>query len=426
MAKKKSIFNVTEEFGGKFRKQHSFIAANYNFRYNQVTTQLEYQTIKSGKITSEYQPVDDRVRNLILKRMGNEDLDFSNVRFRSFVENDDISIPYNVIEEYFYNLPEWSGENDYIQELANTVKTDDDEFFVDVLKRYLVGAVDCLLNNKSNDICLILQGDQGIGKTKWMKTLIPKNLLDDFFHESPIDTKNKEHDEYLSTKWFIMLDELEAMRSNEINALKAFVTKTQISHRKVFKEYGLKFPRRASFLGNVNDSEFLSDTTGSRRWLAFAAKEIDYEHKIDINKVYAQAFYLLNSGTFRHWFNREEINVLNERNEQFSIKSKEEEMLVQNFEILEAGQHGGEWFSSTEIIERLVCFYPKTAVSLNNRKLGLVATKLIRMRGGEKKKSGTAKYYLRYIGPSEEIDAVNKAGKQTNLKVVGSDDDLPF
>jgi len=245
MTKKKTkVFNVTEEFGGRYAKHHKFIAVNYNFRYNEVTTQLEFQTIERGKITSDYKDVDDRVRNLILKRMCNEDLDFNNTRFRSFTENDDISKPYNVIEEYFTSLPEYSGETDYIQELANTIKTDDDKFFYDVLKRYLVGAVDCLLNNNSNDICLILQGEQGVGKTKWMKTLIPKYLIEDFFHESPIDTKNKEHDEYLSTKWFIVLDELEAMRANEINSLKAYVTKTQISHRKVFKEYRLKFPRR--------------------------------------------------------------------------------------------------------------------------------------------------------------------------------------
>ena len=400
MAKRKNdIYNVTKEFSGKWQKHKTFIATNYNFRYNKVANVIEIQRIEKNKISGDYEPLDDRLRNEILDQMSDNDLDFAPARFRQFVENDNTSIPYNVLEEYFSKLPEWTGEIDYIKKLSSTISTDDDEFFYNVLKRYLVGVVDCLLNNNSNDICLILQGPQGLGKTKWMKKLMPNYLLDDFFHESPIDTKNKEHDEYLSTKWFIVLDELEAMRTNEINALKAYVTKTQVNHRKVFKEYQMKFPRRASFLGNVNDSEFLSDTTGSRRWLAFNTTEIDYQHKINIDKVYSQALHLLQSGTFRHWFNKAEIKILNERNERFNIKTKEEEMLIQNFEFPQGENGYGEWLSSTEIIERLVVAYPRTAVRLDNRLLGRVAAKIIRMNGGVAKKSNTSKYYVRYIGP---------------------------
>ena len=394
--RKKSIFNVTEEFGGKLRKQYTYVVSHYNFRYNKVTNLVEVQTLKGGKITEDYKPLDDRFRNLILMRMKKEDLDFSVPRFREFVENDDISIPYNILDEYFLNLPEWSGEIDYIGELAKTVKTDDDEFFYDVLKRYLVGVVDCLLNNRSNDICLILQGDQGLGKTKWMKKLMPEDMLDDFFHESPIDTKNKEHDEYLSTKWFIVLDELEAMRSNEINALKAFVTKTQISHRKVHGHRNTRFPRRASFLGNVNDPEFLSDTTGNRRWLAFAAFFIDYEHNIDIDKVYAQALHLHQSGTFRHWFNKTEIKELNERNEQFRIKSKEEELLVQNFDFPDGENGHGEWMSSTDVSAHICSLNPRSNSNLNNRTMGRALMKNCNHIDPKAKtsKSVTKKYYL--------------------------------
>lgn len=433
MAKKKSVFNVNEDFKGKWRNQHTFICSNYNFRHNKVTTKLEYQEIKRGKVVSEYEPFDDRVRNLILKRMSNEDLDLPVVKFRQFVENDDISIPYNIIEEYIYGLPEWSGETDHIAELAATIETDDDEFFYDVLKRFLVGVVDCLLNHKSNDICLILQGGQGLGKTKWMRRLIPNHLLEDFYHESPIDTKNKEHDELLSTKWFIMLDELEVLQKSELNALKAFITKTQVNHRKVFKEYDLKFPRRASFLGGVNDDEFMTDTTGNRRWLAFAAKKIDYEHNVNIGNVYAQALYLLQSGTFRHWFNRTEINEINKRNEMFSIKSKEEEMFLQNFELLQYGQSGGEWLSSTDIIEKLVCFYPRTATNLSNRKLGAIISKTIRVKGDDyykskEKRADANKYYVKYVGPTELRNDGSTHEKPAPLNVVNGikEDDLPF
>ena len=387
--KKKGIFNVHEEFTGKWKKQQTFIASNYNFRKNEVSGITEFQKIKSGKIISEYQMLTDTDVNDIAFNLEQDESDYSLPKLNAFINTSLMSPPYNIIEDYLYGLPEWTGETDHIKELAATVETDDDEFFYDVLKRFLVGAVDCLINHKSNDITLILQGAQGLGKTRWMRKLMPDNLLEDLYHESPIDTRNKEHDELLSTKWFIVLDELEAMRSNEISALKAFVTKTQISHRKVHGHRVSKFPRRASFLGNVNDPEFLSDTTGNRRWLAFRTLKIDYNHKINIGNVYAQALHLLQSGTFRHWFNKAEIK-------QFRIKSKEEELLLQNFDFPEDENGHGEWMSSTNVLEHLSYLNNKTNSNLNNRVMGRAIMKhcnYIDPRA-KKSKSITKKYYL--------------------------------
>lgn len=431
--KKKTLYNVTDVFTGKWRNQHTFISSNYNFRKNEITAETEFQIVRANKLIEDWKVLEDEHVLDIALDLSQNDLEYSVQKLNGFINTSLVSPRYNIVEDYLYSLPEWSGEKDYIAELAATVKTDDDEFFYDVLKRFLVGSVDCLLNNKSNDICLILQGSQGLGKTRWMKLLLPNHLREDLYHESPIDTKNKEHDELLSTKWFICLDELETMKSTEINALKAFVTKTQINHRKVHGHRKSKFPRRASFLGNVNQDEFLTDTTGSRRWLAFSASEIDYNHSIDIGKVYAQSLHLLQSGTFRHWFNRKEIISINERNEKFSIKSMEEEMFLQNFELLQHGQYGGEWLSSTEIIEKLVCFYPKTATRLDNKKIGSVCSKVIRIKGSDykaskKRSSYSNKYHVRYVGPTElRIDgAMHERSAPLSVVNSTSQKDLPI
>jgi predicted P-loop ATPase len=55
--------------------------------------------------------------------------------------------------------------------------------------------------------------------------------------------------------------------------------------------------RRASFIGSTNNIQFLSDDTGSVRWLCFEIESINwkYNDEIDIDLVYAQAYHLYQS-----------------------------------------------------------------------------------------------------------------------------------
>jgi predicted P-loop ATPase len=90
-------------------------------------------------------------------------------------------------------------------------------------------------------------------------------------------------------------------------------------------------PRRASFAGSVNTAQFLNDSTGSRRFLCFEVEEIQYQHDVDINMIYAQALHLFNEG-FRYWFDQEEIKAISDNNEQYQLRSPEEELLLTWFE----------------------------------------------------------------------------------------------
>jgi predicted P-loop ATPase len=71
--------------------------------------------------------------------------------------------------------------------------------------------------------------------------------------------------------------------------------------RKAYGHNNETMPRRASFAGSVNTAQFLNDSTGSRRFLCFEVEEIQYQHDVDINMIYAQALHLFNEG-FRYWF----------------------------------------------------------------------------------------------------------------------------
>ena len=228
-----------EDFTGKYHKQFNFITANYQFRFNVVTSLYEYRTIeftgrnKKTRINTSWRKYDDRVKNQILLRLMETDLDISQDKFNIFVESEKISPDYNPFYEYFENLEPWDEKTDFIQQISETVRTGDNEHFKSTLQRFFVGTIDCLLEEDAvNDVCLVFQSGQGIGKTRWMRSLLPKKFQAEYLYEGNIDTKNKDHTMYLSQYWFIHLDELETLRSNDISAIKSYITRQRISVRK--------------------------------------------------------------------------------------------------------------------------------------------------------------------------------------------------
>lgn len=76
--------------------------------------------------------------------------------------------------------------------------------------------------------------------------------------------------------------------------------------------------------------QFLTDTTGSRRFLCFEVLAIDYQHQVNLNEVYSQAKALWNQG-FQYWFDPDDIRMIHRYNERFLLSSPEEELLLAHF-----------------------------------------------------------------------------------------------
>lgn len=410
---------MLNEFEGKFKKQFNYIAANYEFRFNVVTSFYEYRKYIKGKPskTSPWLKYDDRTRNKILLEMFEKDLDISQDKFNIFIESDMVSKDYNPFLDYFENIKSWDGKTDYLKELSKTVKTDDAKRFEDTLKKFFIGTLDCLLDEDAvNDVCLVFQSGQGIGKTRWMRSLLPKQFQSEYLYEGNIDTKNKDHTIYLSQYWFIHLDELETLKSNDISAIKSFITRQRISQRKAFGRYTSHFVRRASFLGSVNDDKFLTDITGNRRWLVFTVKEIDYEHRVDIEGLWSQIYHLWKQG-FKHWFDLEEIKGINRVNEEYRSMSLEEEQLLQMFDF-PAKDESGEWMTSTDVMMEIAKIRPTLMSKLNSRNVGKSLSKHIKEK---KMSSGIQRYFVKV-----KADMYAEVNEEEAPLTKEEADDLPF
>ena len=73
-------------------------------------------------------------------------------------------------------------------------------------------------------------------------------------------------------------------------------------------------------MSSVNFNDFLTDPTGSRRFLPFEVLSIDINRAraVSMDAAYAEAKSLLQSG-YRYWFDDEEIAELYRESEAFQV-----------------------------------------------------------------------------------------------------------
>ena len=331
-----------EEQPSYIDKLENFLNNRYNFRYNTVLGKLEFKTLKAYK----YKPMTDFTENSILREILKAKVKCSINSLRNLLHSDYCEM-FDPFEVYFESLPKNEDETDYIEMLADTITTTKQDLWRTCFKKWFVAMVACVLDEKQvNQTVIVFSGKQGLGKTTWIEKLMPKQL-NEYIFSGTINPSNKDTLIHLAECMLINLDELENLNRSEIGSLKEIITKTHIRMRKAYGHNNENMPRRASFAGSVNTAQFLNDTTGSRRFLCFEVEHIEYTHDIDINKVYSQALKLKEEG-FRHWFNQEEIKEINANNEQYQLRSPEEELLLTWFEPAEKNK-AQYYFNTTQI-----------------------------------------------------------------------------
>lgn len=322
-------------------KVENYLNQHYHFRFNEVTGKVEYKRIAQ----TDYQIINDYQINSLSRQITKARIPCSANGLRGILLSDFTPV-YNPFLHYFDQLSSWDG-TDYIQQLAETVRTTDDPLWNMCFRKWIVALVAGLLIDKEvNHTVIVFSGKQGLGKTTWILNLVPPQLKEYSF-SGTINPGNKDTLMQLSECMLINLDELENLNRSELGTMKEIITKASIRVRRPYGYSSETLPRRATFAGSVNNKEFLSDTTGSRRFLCFEVTSIDYQHQIPLEGVYTQAKQLLIDG-FKYWFDQLEIEEINQNNEQYRSMSVEEELLLTWFEACES-EEGDLFLSTTEL-----------------------------------------------------------------------------
>ena len=312
----------------------SFLDGHISLRFNEITSRVEYEIPADNTDAHRFMPVNDRIVNSLWSQMST----ITRVNIQDMyrvIESDYVPV-FNPFKEYLNNLCQSVksvGEKDYIRELAQTVRVkggeQEQKLWHLYLKKWLVGMVASWISEDVvNNVILVLIGEQGAYKTTWFNYLLPPPLKQYFYTKTNANRMSKDDILTLAQYALVCCEELDTMRPAELNQLKAAVTMPSIDERAAYAHYHEHRKHIASFCGTGNNTQFLSDPTGNRRWLPFEVESIlsPREHPFHYEGIYAQALSLYTSG-FQYWFTKEEIQELNRHNKQFETPHLEHELV---------------------------------------------------------------------------------------------------
>lgn len=287
----------------------------------------------------------------------------------------DFSQAIDPIKEYFFDMEDYEEAEDAIQELADTVVVKNREKWYLYLKKWLVAVVANALNDDAckNHTMLVLTGEQGAFKTTWLDNICPPSLRK-YLYTGKVEPREKDTQTFIAEFFLINIDDhLRQLNKKDENEIKNMITAPNVKYRRPYDIYIQEYPHVCSFMGSVNGNDFLTDPTGSRRFLPFEVEKIyiNEAKKLDIDKVWQQAYFLYKQG-FRYWFTSEEVDELNKTNQSFSVTSIEEQFLLQYFD---RPDHKGEATHFLPPAEILSYLTNMTRVTIRSKPLGEALSK---------------------------------------------------
>ena len=156
------------------------------------------------------------------------------------------------------------------------------------------------------DYMLVFEGPQG-----WGKSSAAAVLGGEYFADTGLDLEHKDSLMNIQGVWVYEWSELENLNKQEVGAVKRFVSSATDRFRATFDRRPAKYPRQVVFIGTTNESHYLTDPTGNRRfWPVRVTRPPDLAWLRDnLEQLLAEAVHRVDAGE-RFWPTREEQKML--------------------------------------------------------------------------------------------------------------------
>ena len=357
-----------KEYMATVEEIQNFLMDRILLRHNVITGRVEYRLPSSYEHEgTDWQPINDRIVNSLWAELSATKVVRVQDMYR-VIESDFVP-EFHPFRYYLEHLPPWDGQNHILaMSVSVNVKGDVQEqmLFAEYLTKWLVGMVAGWVDETVvNNVILVLIGEQGSYKTTWFNYLLPPELSNYFYTKTNAQRMGRDDLLTLAQYGLVCCEELDTMRPSELNQLKAAVTMPSIDERAAYAHYHEHRPHIASFCGTGNNTQFLGDPTGNRRWLPFEVESITSPREVpfDYEGIYAQAYALYREG-FQFWFSKAEILKLLEHNRHFETPRLETELVSLYFR-KPVGVEGGMFMSvaramqiiSSNIAQKLSAVY---------------------------------------------------------------------
>ena len=175
--------------------------------------------------------------------------------------------PINLVKDLLEQCHEqWDGNKHIENLLPSMLGVHKTEYASEVMRLFMLGAISRIYHPGCKfDYMLVLVGAQGKGKSSFLRYL----ALNDEWYNDNFSTLDSNHAiENLRGMWIVELAELQATkRTKDVETIKSFITSRVDTDRAPYNRRTEQRPRMCVLAGTSNPVDFLTDTTGNRRFL---------------------------------------------------------------------------------------------------------------------------------------------------------------
>ena len=212
---------------------------------------------------------------------------------------------YHPVRVYLNACGEQYAETAVLDDLAQRYFGCQHPIYNTFLKRTLIAAVARAFEPGCKmDTALILQGQQGLKKSTFFKSLAGV----DYFDDSLGSISDKDEKLKLHQTWFAEWAELESVfKRRDVAQTKAFLSSSIDVVRPPYGRKAERMQRQSIIVGTTNQEEFLSDATGNRRfWIIPVQRRINLKRlEQDRDRIWGAAVALYQAGE-QWWLTDEE------------------------------------------------------------------------------------------------------------------------
>ena len=203
----------------------------------------------------------------------------------------------DALKDYLNGLPAWDGVARIDHWGVDALGCDDSEYTqaagANMLKALVARGLE-----PGADVheCYILEGQQGIGKTRALRALAGR-----FYVEITAPIGSNDFMRELRGAWLADLAELSQIKRGSVEVVKQILSRNEDRFVEKFEREARAYLRRCVFAGSTNEGTYLADTTGNRRFIPLRCGQVRPD-LIEANRdqYFAEALHRVAAG--ERWF----------------------------------------------------------------------------------------------------------------------------
>lgn len=191
----------------------------------------------------------------------------------------------------------WDGQSRIDTFFHKYMNTPDEEYYKTVGQSFWLSMIARTMSPGCKvDTMVVLEGEQGTGKSTALDIIAGR-----WFAESSESPLSKDFFQVLQGRMIVEIAELDSFNRSEVQTIKRVITCRSDRYRPPYEKSPQDFNRTCILVGTTNESHYLRDSTGARRFLPVKVGEIKTDLLTqDRDQLFAEALFLYKAG--KKWY----------------------------------------------------------------------------------------------------------------------------